>query len=533
MDTDSRILISGAGVAGLGSAIMLGRAGFRPVVIEKAPVIRADGYVISLSHASYHYAEQLGLLPAIRDRSTGIRESGYLDRRGRAMLELDFDHLFDGIDVVQIMRDDLQRILHEAAADLCEIRLATTITAIDDHGARSSVTFSDGRTEEYDVVIGADGLHSNVRGLSFPDADVRRLFLGLASSAYRLPNILGMRHRFENHMERNRYMCVYTTRDDDLACAFIWESDAREAPPPENRYAELCARFDGAPAVVQRVLDAFPRDETVYMDSADPDRHGSLERRQCGAARRRGALPHAAVGARRVVRVLGCLRARGRISDQTRTRHAAFASYEADAETRDRRDPAGDARSPRAGMCRARRRGTSRATAPCAGCRTRSINATSRTSIRKPEIARTHVVQPKRFVYTFDLEDHRPNPAMPRRYPEITRTLLSFFEARGIAGDRVRARARRARGARSRARDRARAVTRSAATPRAHVHFTRESPATGSSETAEDKARSRISRRAHPRLPGARVLADARERVGRGRDRCARFRLLVEPAAGA
>lgn len=265
MKKNSKILISGAGVAGLTCAIWLAREGFSPIVIEKAPEIRADGFIVSLSHASYHYAERLNLLEKIVAKNSGIRQSSYHDRRGKAMLTLDFRELFKGVNVAQIMRDDLEDILYEEARDLVEIRLATQITAIVE-GPRSAVTFSDGKTEEFDVVIGADGIHSNTRNLVFPESDVERRFLGLFSSAYRLPNVIGLEARFENHMERNRYMCVYTTRRDDLACLFIWQSDELQAPAPELRCQELRNYYAGAPELVDKVISEFPTDYPVYMD---------------------------------------------------------------------------------------------------------------------------------------------------------------------------------------------------------------------------------------------------------------------------
>ena len=279
MDKNSKILISGAGVAGLTSAIWLARHGFKPVVIEKAPEIRADGFIVSLSHASYHYAKKLGLLEKIAAKNSGIRESSYHDRRGKAMLTLDFRDLFRGVDVVQIMRDDLEDILYAEARKLVEIRLGTSITKIsseqtkpnqtnDEEKAtnKSVVTFNDGREEYYDVVIGADGIHSNTRNLVFPESNVERRFLGLFSSAYRLPNVIGLKARFENHMERTRYMCVYTTRRDDLACLFIWQSDKTVAPDPELRRQELLDYYRGAPALVDEVIEQFPNDYPVYMD---------------------------------------------------------------------------------------------------------------------------------------------------------------------------------------------------------------------------------------------------------------------------
>lgn len=274
MDKNSKILISGAGVAGLTSAVWLARHGFNPVVIEKASEIRADGFIVSLSHASYHYAKKLGLLEKIAAKNSGIRESSYHDRRGKAMLTLDFRDLFRGVDVVQIMRDDLEDILYAEARELVEIRLGTSITKISSapvsqqkrNTTKSLVTFSDGREEQYDVVVGADGIHSNTRSLVFPESHVERRFLGLFSSAYRLPNVIGLKARFENHMERSRYMCVYTTRRDDLACLFIWQSDKTVAPEPESRRQELIDYYRGAPSLVDKVIEQFPDDYPVYMD---------------------------------------------------------------------------------------------------------------------------------------------------------------------------------------------------------------------------------------------------------------------------
>ena len=265
MDKQSKILISGAGVAGLTCAIWLARHGFKPIVIEKAPEIRADGFIVSLSHASYHYAKRLDLFDKIAAKNSGIRESSYHDRRGKAMLTLDFRDLFRGVDVVQIMRDDLEDILYEVAKEQIEIRLGTSIKSIE-QSQTAQVTFENGKEEEFDVVIGADGIHSNTRSLVFPESDVERRFLGLFSSAYRLPNVIGLKARFENHMERDRYMCVYTTRRDDLACLFIWRSDKKEAPQPDLRRQELEDYYQGAPSIVEQVIAEFPSDYPVYMD---------------------------------------------------------------------------------------------------------------------------------------------------------------------------------------------------------------------------------------------------------------------------
>lgn len=266
MRRGARILVSGAGVAGLACATWLGRNGLRPLVVERSTCLRADGFLVSLSHESYRQARQLGLTQRLHAMATDFAHASYHDRGGRTMLEMNREGLFSQVDIVQIMRDDLQHVLGEAAGEVAELRFATTISSIEPLQGAVGVQFSDGRSGEFDVVVGADGLHSATRALAFPPELVNRRYLGLVSCAYRLPNVLGLEARFENHMERSRYMCVYTARGGGLACVFIWRSDARAAPEPARRRATLHAAFDGAPPIVRRVLEQCPRDQILYQD---------------------------------------------------------------------------------------------------------------------------------------------------------------------------------------------------------------------------------------------------------------------------
>ena len=266
MNRDARILISGAGIAGLTCAIWLGRSGFKPVVVEKAPRIRADGFIISISHHAYRFAQQLGLMPQLRERDAQVRASSYHDATGRALLTLDYQRLFDGVDVLQIMRDDLQTVLFDNARELAEFRYGTSATHIKQVKRRADVTFSDGREESFDVVIGADGLHSATRDLTFDATEFNRRHLGLFCAAYRLPNFRDMRQKFETHMEASRYMVLHTTREGDLSTVFVWAEGAPAAPPAGQRWAHLRETFGGAPKVVQQVLDNRVDDSAIYMD---------------------------------------------------------------------------------------------------------------------------------------------------------------------------------------------------------------------------------------------------------------------------
>ena len=267
MKKNSRIIISGAGIAGLTAAIWLSKAGYKVTIIEKSPEIRADGYIVSLSHKSFHYAREMGILDKLMKRYSGIRESCYIDQKGREMLGLDYQKLFTGIDIVQVMRDELQNILYEHSKKYdIEFIFSQSIDSLNNHTEGVDITLQNRANLSCDILIGADGLHSITRKLAFNDNDYKKRYFGLFSAAYRLENVLDLHNRFENHMEQSRYMCVYTTGKGDLACVFIWKNTAERTPAPENRYEALKQAFSDSPKLVQTVLNHCPQHKTMYMD---------------------------------------------------------------------------------------------------------------------------------------------------------------------------------------------------------------------------------------------------------------------------
>ncbi len=268
MKKNSRILIHGAGVAGLTCAIWLGRNGFRPVVIEKAPEIRAaGGFIICLSGASYRFAEELGMLADLQARDTDIYASSYHDSKGKTLLQLDYKYLFDGVDFIQITRDELENVLYDHAKDMAEYRFSVSAKKIsqDDPGV-VQVEFTNGIQEDFDLVIGTDGLHSTIRELAFDDSEVTRHYLGLQVAAYKLDDIVGLKNKFEYYMEKDRYMVLYSSRDGKLGCVFDWKSDDKKAPPIEQRWDVLNDNYLDAGPLARKVIEHFPNTEPMYMD---------------------------------------------------------------------------------------------------------------------------------------------------------------------------------------------------------------------------------------------------------------------------
>ena len=266
MDKDARILISGAGVAGLAAALLLERAGFKPTVVERSNSVRAGGFMVSLSHHAYHTAERLGLAADLQARSCGIKGSSYHDESGRCLLKLDGESLFGGVDVVQMMRDELVAVLYEQAKDRVDVRFEDTLTAIDQDVNEVSVEFKNHAAETYDAVIGTDGLHSAVRQLAFDASTITEHYLDLRCAAFRSPNVLNLKDEFQTHMQRTRYMATFNTGAGDIGNVFVWASDDRTVPAYEGRRELLQSAFSGAGGAIDTVIEQCP-EEGIYMDT--------------------------------------------------------------------------------------------------------------------------------------------------------------------------------------------------------------------------------------------------------------------------
>lgn len=267
----SRVLVSGAGIAGLTAALWLQRYGFEPIVVERASKPRGGGYLVSLSHFAYQAAEDLGVLADMKARDMGITHSSYHNMAGTSLLALDYQRLFSGVDVLQIMRDDVVDVLYQHAKPKIEIRFDEAIAEIvspDD--APVDVTFSSGRQESFSMVVVAEGQNSSTRSLLLPE-QIELDFLGLHCAAMRIPNVLELKNKFETHMDLGRYMAAFNTPGGDLGTVFVWSAKDTNVPAAADRAAALERAFRGSAKVIDQVLDSVPVNgddaSGIYMDS--------------------------------------------------------------------------------------------------------------------------------------------------------------------------------------------------------------------------------------------------------------------------
>lgn len=257
-NAQQRALIVGAGIAGLASAWWLERAGWDVVVVEKAPSFRAGGFMIDFFGPGHEVARRMGLLPALEERRAPISSVTSVDSSGRRRGEIStaaYEAVADG--VISLLRGDLAAVIRD---DLrAPIRYGTTVSAVDD----GRVVYSDGSSDEFDLVVGADGVHSKVRELVFGSSFVRYLGHHVAAFSFRDP-VLSERigYRYQMLTVPHRMIGCYAVRDGAMAALMLCRSESPELPA--DPASALRARFGDLGWVAPSLLSVVPQD--VYYD---------------------------------------------------------------------------------------------------------------------------------------------------------------------------------------------------------------------------------------------------------------------------
>ncbi|MCW8399824.1 FAD-dependent monooxygenase [Legionella sp. PATHC038] len=167
MSKNIKILVVGGGIAGPAICYWLKRFGFSPVLIEKSASIRKGGQALDIRGIATHLARGMGIYDQICDMRTRIECGRFVDSAGKVLHEEHGEKFgFRQDDDVEILRGDLIEILMKAIADVpCYFN--KSIISMQQNADNVIVKFKDGKIENYDIVIGADGIHSATRRMIF------------------------------------------------------------------------------------------------------------------------------------------------------------------------------------------------------------------------------------------------------------------------------------------------------------------------------------------------------------------------------
>src|SRR5262245_25832379 len=188
------VLISGAGIAGPTLAYWLARHGFRATDVEHAAALRSSGSPVDVRGPAVQVAERMGVMPRIRRAGTDVIATSFVNANGKRVGRVNMRALqsASGSGDVELPRGDLASILYQASRDHAEFVFHDAIVALDQDEHGVGVSFEHAQPRRFDLVIGADGLHSAVRRLAFgPESDFVQ-HMGLYVATVRLDSLDGL-----------------------------------------------------------------------------------------------------------------------------------------------------------------------------------------------------------------------------------------------------------------------------------------------------------------------------------------------------
>lgn len=264
------ILIVGAGVAGPTLAYWLARQGHRPTLLEHAPQLRTGGYVVDFWGGGFDVAERMGLLPELRRRGYSVRGVRLVDDAGEEAggFAADVFARFTGGRFLSLPRGDLAAAIYGALDARTERLFGDEVIALEDGPHDVRVTFRHASARRFDLVIGADGLHSSVRALTFGAESPCEKYLGYKVAAFESN---GYRPRDEDtyvlHSAPGRQIGRFSMRDDRTMFLFVWR-DADGSIPRDagSQRAELVHRFGDGRWETAEILRRAQATPELYFD---------------------------------------------------------------------------------------------------------------------------------------------------------------------------------------------------------------------------------------------------------------------------
>jgi 2-polyprenyl-6-methoxyphenol hydroxylase-like FAD-dependent oxidoreductase len=266
------VLISGVGIGGLTLAYWLKAAGFEPTLIERSPAPRSGGYVIDFWGLGYDVADRMGLLAEINRVGYHFRELRIVDSKGKRVSGFGsnvFRELTGGR-YVTIGRSDLSRVLFDTIRNDTEVVFGDEVTDLKEQTDSVQVTFKRGSPRRFDLVVGADGLHSAIRRLAFGPQERFEKRLGYIVAAFQCS---GYRPRDENvyvmDCQPGRMLGRVALKQDRTLFLFVFaagDDEQLNLCEPIAQKAKLCEVFGDGKWETSRILAELEGTPELYVD---------------------------------------------------------------------------------------------------------------------------------------------------------------------------------------------------------------------------------------------------------------------------
>jgi 2-polyprenyl-6-methoxyphenol hydroxylase-like FAD-dependent oxidoreductase len=273
------VLISGAGIAGPTLAYWLLRYGFTPTLVEVAPQPRTGGYVVDFWGLGYDVADKMGLIPDLTARGYHVEEVRFVGNEGQRVggFKVDIIARATGGRFTSLPRSELALAIYRAIEGRCETVFGERIVGLDHREGGIDVTFDNGKPRTFDLVVGADGLHSGVREIAFGRQSGFEFYLGYKVAAFETK---GYARRDElvyvTHGTPGKQLARFAMRDDKTLFFFVF-ADEDASLPGDTAAAKATLRrtFSGTGWESDAILREMERVDEVYFDRVSQIRMGS------------------------------------------------------------------------------------------------------------------------------------------------------------------------------------------------------------------------------------------------------------------
>ncbi|KQL39312.1 FAD-dependent oxidoreductase [Bacillus sp. FJAT-25509] len=218
MKQNMRVLISGASIAGPALAYWLHRFGFEVTVVERAPTLRKGGFAVDIRGAAISVLDRMGILDQVRALDTHLTGVYFVNDKGKIKGKISEASMGNqhGMDI-ETMRENLSNILFDLTKDKVTYIWGDSISSIHESISGVEVQYTYGKPDTFDLVIGADGIHSNVRTLKFGDEDQFKRTLGCYISIFEFENYLNLNHSQILYTVPGKTVGMYSANDNKEA----------------------------------------------------------------------------------------------------------------------------------------------------------------------------------------------------------------------------------------------------------------------------------------------------------------------------
>ncbi len=293
------VLVSGSGIAGLTTAYWLAKDGWKVTIVEKAKGERLDGYMMDFYGNGWDVAEKMGIEEKIRNIHYPIIDVQIVKNNGQKYFSFPVSRMIKALDnkYRPIRRPDLEHILlGEVKKFPVTILYDTVVKDLENTPALVKVKLSSGIQRSFDIVVGADGVHSNIRKLVFGQESLFSHYLGYIFSFFHTKRDKSIGDNLCLYQEPNRQFGMYPYSENEMDVLYVLKSKEHKRMQKSEYKPFLTKEIKGMGWIAEEILENTPSEKVTFLDTTEQIRMDSWYKNRVVLVGDAGACPTLAAG---------------------------------------------------------------------------------------------------------------------------------------------------------------------------------------------------------------------------------------------